>query len=80
MLAHYTLSSSGTYKVDEITQKLIEENLSLFCDTVEIPMKNKVKGEYCESGVDPIMFDFDDSIESLIFEPDKCPLNLIKYQ
>ena len=37
-----------------------------------------MKGEYGEYGIDPIMSDFDDAIELLIFEPDKCPLKLDK--
>ena len=78
MFVHYTLSTSKTYKEEENTQKLTEENLSLFHDTVEIPMKNKVKGKYGEYGVDPILSDYDDVIKLLIFEPDKCPLKFDK--
>ena len=76
MLVHYTLSTSQTYKGEENTQKLTEENLSLFRNKVEIPMKNKMEGKYGEYGVDPILSDYDDVIELLIFEPDKCPLKL----
>ena len=37
-----------------------------------------MKGKYCEYEVDPVISDFDDAIELLIFEPEKCPLKLDK--
>ena len=47
----------------------------MFCDTVEIPMKKYLKGEY---DVDPIMSNFDDAIELMIFKPKKCPIKIDK--
>ena len=41
-------------------------------------MKTTVKGRFSEYQVDPVISDFDDAIELLIFKPEKCPFNLDK--
>ena len=37
-----------------------------------------MKGKYCKYEVDPVISDFDDAIELLIFELEKCPFKLDK--
>ena len=75
MLAHYILPKSPTGKKEKSTQAMILSNLSLFDQTVYFHVKNDMEGE---PGVDPIMSDFDDAIELMIFNPEISPLNISK--
>ena len=76
MLAHNILSKSPAGKIDSYTKAKIQGNLSLFDQKVYFHVKNDTEGEF---GVDPIISDFDDAIELLIFQPEKSPLNISKF-